>query len=602
MKAQHSTPVSHEVNRTQPSFWVRLQKRRMEHQTNDRLFNAFLMILFPAFIVCLAEVNQHIEVTDFLRFCIQRPSVMLFDFFMAYLMFAALLLFTNRGWIAAWIQGIGYMIISIVELFKYSTNGNHFKLADLSLTSNVKNLTSFAYIKITPALIIYLTLLVVVLGLIYMQNPKFSASWRKRLAPALCCTAAYAAVICIPSVSESVYGFFDVDTSASHNAFATNEKFENNSMLAFIAETTSERLGNLPVEPDRYSPEVVESLLTEEPTASGNAKKPNVVVIMSESFADFRRVSSTPLATDAYDAFDRAADRSRKCSVVVPTFASYTVRTEFELMFGLPVRSLMDTITPQQEISVEAPASMVSYLDRIGYQTVYVHPFTGTFYGRDEIYATYGFDRMLFDEDLTVPVEYFGNGYISDRTVANQILQLMQESDAPLYVHATTMQNHQPYDWIENQSELNVYLEGVRATGDALCALMDGIEALNEPTVLLFVGDHFPSMRAEGNIYDAMGIDSENCAVLYEQPALVWSNFGLDSSNLPTETVSVFYMTPAICEAAGLPLDSFYATVLAQQKKDPVYTSIFMDAEERNETLDLLTYDRILGMNYSGND
>ncbi|MCQ2433750.1 MAG: sulfatase-like hydrolase/transferase [Oscillospiraceae bacterium] len=577
-----------------------LQAKRRRNQEHYKILNAFLTILFPLFIVCLAELNQFVKLGEFAEFCVARPSVILFDFLMSYLMFAALLLFTNHTWIAVWIQGIGYMVISIVELFKYSTNGNHFKLADFSLVPNVKNLTSFAYIKITPPLVLYVSMLLVLLLVIYYQNPAFSASWRKRLMPAIGCTAVYVSVICIPAVSERVYGAFDVDTTESSNAFSTNEKFERNSMLAFIAETTSEKLSNILFEPENYSSELVNAAITEKASAETCAKRPNIIVIMSESFADFRRLPELSLDTDAYDAFDAACKRGYVAELAVPTFASYTVRTEFELMYGLPVRSLMDTITPQREIVPELPSSMVSHLSGIGYQTAYVHPFTGTFYGRDEIYATYGFDKMLFDEDLTVPVEEYPNGYISDKTVFDQILQLVSETDEPLYVHTTTMQNHQPYDWIENASELEVYLEGVRTTGEGLCELLDSLEALDEPTVLMFVGDHFPSMRAEGNIYDAMGIDSENCEVLYEQPALIWSNTALDTSLLPTELCSVFYMTPTVCKAAGLPLSAFYETVLAQKEKNPVYTSIFMDEADRNETLDLLTYDRVVGENYSG--
>ena len=577
-----------------------LQEKRRRNQQHDKILNAVLTILFPLFIVCLAELNQFVKLGEFAAFCVARPSVILFDFLMSYLMFAALLLFTNHTWIAAWIQGIGYMAISIVELFKYSTNGNHFKLADISLAPNVKNLTSFAYIKITPSLVLYIAMLLIFLLIIYYQNPAFSASWRKRLMPGIVCTALYVSVICIPAISESVYGAFDVDTTESSNAFSTNEKFKRNSMLAFIAETTSEKLSNILFPPENYSPELVSAAITEKAGKETCAKRPNIIVVMSESFADFRRLPELSLDTDAYDAFDAACKRGYVAEAAVPTFASYTVRTEFELMYGLPVRSLMDTITPQREIVPELPSSMVSYLSGIGYQTAYVHPFTGTFYGRDEIYSTYGFDTMLFDEDLTVPVEEYPNGYISDHTVFQQLLKLTEETDEPLYVHATTMQNHQPYDWIENASELEVYLEGARTTGEELLKLMDGLEALDEPTVLLFIGDHFPSMRAEGNIYDAMGIDSENCAVLYEQPALIWSNTKLDRSLLPKELCSTFYLTPTICKAAGLPLDAFYETVLAQKAETPVYTSIFMDEADRNETLDLLTYDRIVGENYSG--
>ena len=581
----------------------RMQDFRMRNQQSHRVFNALLGWLFPVFIVCMAELNQCVHITNFLQFCAHRPTVMLFDFLFAYLIYGLLVCLTNRIWAAAAVQGISYMTLSVVELFKYSTNGNHFKLVDLTVGTgfkSIKNLSSFAYIKITLPLVLYVLTAIAMLVLIFLRNPAFTQPLRRRVLPAIGCLTAGFMIICVPGVSHTVYGMFDVDTSASANAFSTNEKFEKNGMLGFLVETTSERLGNLLEEPENYTKEHALEAVTEGEKAAAGDVKPNVIVVMSESFADFRRVESLHLDTDAYDVFDQVTAKSHKLNVAVPTFASYTVRTEFELMFGLPVRSLLDTITPQREINVEKPSNMVSYYNSLGYETAYVHPFVETFYGRDTIYSTYGWDQMIFRDQFTVPVQEYGNGYVSDETVTDQLLALVRESDAPVYVHATTMQNHQPYDWIPEKTELEVYLEGVRASSIALDRLINELEATGEPTILLFIGDHFPSMRKEGNIYDAAGINSENCDVLYEQPALIWSNFELQEEALPTETISAFYLTPTMIEAAGLPVDPFYATILKQRETDPVYTSIFREPDDRNETLDLLTYDRVVGEDYTG--
>ncbi len=579
----------------------RMQEERLHNQKNDRILNLILTWLFPVFIVCLAELNQFVQVTEFLEFCMNRTSVLIFDFIMAYLLYCFILVLTNRVWIAAWVQGLLYMTISVVELFKFNTNGNHFKLVDLSLAPNVKNLTSFAYIQITLPLVIYVLLLFLVLGVMFWQNPAFAAPLRKRVLSAAACLGTYVAVVCVPGISQSVYGVFKVDTTASENAFSTNEKFNNNSMLAFIVETTSEKLADSLREPEGYDAAMLQQALTAPAKPQGsNYIKPNVIVIMSEAFADFRALEAIQLDTDAYDAFDAVADDSVVLRVAVPTFASYTVRTEFELLFGLPVRSLMDTITPQAEIVPEAPSSFVSYYHDMGYQTAYVHPFTRTFYNRDRIYETFGFDTMLFDEDLTVQTKTYPNGYISDATVFAQLNQLLQDNEQPMFIHATTMQNHQPYNWSETGSELDIYLEGIRTTGEALKQFTDTLAKSGEPTVLLFVGDHFPSMRAEGNLYNALGIDSKNCTVLYEQTALIWSNFELNTDPVPDSMISAFYLNNLILEMTGAPVDSFYATVMEQSKEYPVYSSIFMEDAQRSAVLDLLTYDRIVGENYTG--
>ncbi len=577
----------------------KMQAERTANQQRDRKLNAVLTWLFPVFIVCLAELNQFVQISEFLEFCINRTSVLIFDFLMAYLMYCFLLLLTNRVWVASWLQGLTYMLLSVVELFKFNTNGNHLKLVDISLAPNIKNLSSFAYIQINLPLVIYVLLLIVVLGVMFWQNPAFTAHGRRRVLPAMGCLAMYAGIVCVPGISETVYGFFDVDTTASENAFSINEKYDNNSLLAFIVETTSEKIGAALQEPKDYDQQMVEAVLQGGKEGTGSVK-PNVIVIMSEAFADFRALEKLGLNTDAYDAFDAVAKQGTQLTVAVPTFASYTVRTEFELLFGLPVRSLMDTITPQAKLDVDTPSSFVSYYKDMGYDTAYVHPFTRTFYNRDTIYSTFGFDTMIFDDNMTVPAETFGNGYITDAAVFEQVAQLIAQSDAPMFIHTTTMQNHQPYDWKENNSELTLYLEGIRETGKALQQLTDALNACGEPTVLVFVGDHFPSMRGEDNLYNAIGIDSANCNILYNQSAFVWSNYDLNTACLPDEVFSVFYLNSLVLEMIGAPVDDFHATVLAQMEQNPIYTSVFMEENDRNTVLDLLTYDRVAGEDYSG--
>lgn len=73
-------------------------------------------------------------------------------------------------------------------------------------------------------------------------------------------------------------------------------------------------------------------------------------MIMSEAFADFRRFEDQLDLNigDTYAGFDAVAEEGYTGTAIVPTYASWTVRTEFELNFGLPVRSLNDPNMPQR--------------------------------------------------------------------------------------------------------------------------------------------------------------------------------------------------------------------------------------------------------------
>ncbi|MCD7781582.1 MAG: LTA synthase family protein [Methanosphaera sp.] len=413
-----------------------------------------------------------------------------------------------------------------------------------------------------------------------------------------------------------VYAVFDVDTTKSDNAFLVNEKFENNNFIAFFLQTFTENISNKLEEPQDYTEDAVDDILDEDgdnqneedtldeilSIGESDSIKPNVIQIMSESFADFRVFDELNLDTDAYDKVDSIASEGYKGTAIVPTYASFTVKTEFELLFGLPVKSLNDPNMPQRMLLTREQPTMVQYYHHLGYQTAYVHPFLSSFYSRKKVYSQFGFDTMIFQDDFTVPIEYLDD-YITDDTVFRQIESLIEDSEEPLYVHTTTMQNHQPYTNGENpDDEITNYLNNIRITGDALQSFIDYLSSIDEPTVVVFIGDHFPSMRGENNVYDLMGVNSENCQVMFEQNYIIWSNYDLDYSNMPTEKFSTFYLPYVIWDLIDAPKDSFIQSMLDKMETLPIYSTSYDTDMPNDEDLDILTYDRILGDNVSGQD
>jgi phosphoglycerol transferase MdoB-like AlkP superfamily enzyme len=581
--------------------------RRNENSRKYKMTNLLLTVLFPVFIVCMAEINQAKKPAKFILFVAERPSVMLFNILIASLIFYGLMLLFKKGWIAAAIQSFIYMALSITELFKFNTNGNHLIMTDMKLVKSVKSLTSFAYIKITPVLIAYVLIVLIYLGAVFWFNPKMKLKITRRIVPALACIGACVSVVTIPAISKPVYSLFDLDTTAADNTFKLNEKFENNSFLAFFCQTASENLANRLTEPENYSDDTVAAMMNvnidDAENTSFENKKPNVIMIMSEAYADFRRFEDQLDLNigDTYDGFDSVADQGYKGTAIVPTYASWTVRTEFELNFGLPVRSLNDPNMPQRLLLDRAQPTIASYYKSWGYSTAYVHPFMGSFYSRQRVYANFGFDKLIFDEDFTVPINYYGT-YIDDQTVFNQIEKLINETDEPLFLHTTTMQNHQPYDQGENpEDEMGNYFQWISKTGTDFEAFINNLSDIDEPTIVFMIGDHYPSLKGENSVYDQLGMNGDNCSVLYEQPYILWSNYELDYSTIPEEKLSAFYMPYVIMDLIDAPKDSFIQAMDNKMDTLPIYSTNYDSSVGRDEELDILTYDRILGDIVSSN-
>lgn len=596
----------------------RLNERRNLNSETYKATNLILTLMFPIFIVLIAEINQCKYPSKLVMFIVEKPTIFMFDIFISSIIFYTLYLLFRKGFWAVLVQGIVYFFLSTAELFKYGTNGNHLILTDMKLFRSAKSLTSFAYIKITPMLITYALLLIVYIGACFWFNPKLKNSFKKRFIPIIVSFCSCVLVIGVPSVSNMVYAVFDVDTTKSDNAFLVNEKFKNNNFIAFFLQTFTENISNKLEQPQDYTEDTVDEILEDDTSSDStsvqdnidailnssenNGIKPNVIQIMSESFADFRVFDELNLNTDAYDKIDNIASQGYKGTAIVPTYASFTVKTEFELLFGLPVKSLNDPNMPQRMLLTREQPTMVQYYHHYGYQTAYVHPFLSSFYSRSRIYSQFGFDTMIFQDDFTVPIEYL-NDYITDDTVFRQIETLIKDTNEPLYVHTTTMQNHQPYTNGENpDDEITNYLNNVRITGDALQSFIDYLSSIDEPTVVVFIGDHFPSMRGENNVYDLMGVTSENCQVMFEQNYIIWSNYDLDYSSMTNEKFSTFYMPYVIWDLIDAPKDSFIQSMLDKMKTLPIYSTSYDTTLPNDEDLDILTYDRILGDNVSGQD
>lgn len=587
-------------------------QRRGERTEKFKKLNYALLIIFPVFILSMAEIIQGCSVTRYFSMWGHHFGPMLFGLAITYLIFAFLLAIFRTGWITVLIESFIYLALSTTERFKYNTNGNHLIISDMKLFRSVKSLTSFAYIKITWDLVLCYLIVIAAILLIYFFNPKVKWKPIPRVSiGAVFVLIAFGFVMC-PPFYRTAYSAFGIDDTYTIRQSKINEKFNKNGFIGFLLQTLSEDYEHRLKEPEDYSKDHVQDYLKNtSPVTSGNFNggvKPNVIVIMSESFADFRVFDELEdrINDEAYKNFDKVCQEGASRRIITPTFASWTVRAEFELLFGLPVKGLNDPNMPQRELNKEhdLPA-MAQYYDSWGYNTAYVHPFQPTFYGRKSTYPLFGFKNLLFhdddtnESDFTVDVEHYGT-YVDDSTIFNQLIDLLNNSDDPMYIHTTTMQNHQPYNLGEDpDDEFGNYLQWIQYSNDALDKFLNQLEQLDEPTLVFFVGDHFPSLRNETSVYNDIDLTEERESLLYEQTCFFWSNYDADLSKIPDEKFSFFYVPYILLDIIDAPRDTFIEKMMNFMKELPIYSTAFDPSIEHVEELDELTYDRVIGDIYS---
>ena len=585
-----------------------LNAKREANSEKFSLINLLLLVLFPIYITFLAEVIQSKKVSKTIEFFVDRPTVFLFDILVGYIIFAFFIAIFRRSWLVTLAHSVLYLTLSTIELFKYNTNGNHLVLSDMRLAKNVKSLSSFAYIKITWQLILCYVIAVAIFLLIFYLNPKIKVKPLARVISGLACVVIGFAMVTYSRFYKPVYKLFKIDTTKSTNAFLLNEKFDNNQFIAFLVETASESYANRLVKPSDYNEDNINKILSIKPDTTGDfkgRKKPNVIFIMSESYADFRVFDKLDVKDSYYKYFDKACKEGHSGRIITPTYASWTVRAEFELMFGLPVKGINDPNMPQRELADHALPAMARYYNSWGYNTAYVHPFNAEFYSRHKVYKRFGFKEMLFHDDqdnvtdFTVDVEHYGT-YVDDKTIYNQLLDLIKTSDDPIYIHTTTMQNHQPYDQGEDPSdEFGNYLQWIQHTNEGLNSFLEALKKVDEPTLVFFVGDHFPSLRGETSVYNELDLNGENCNILYEQSYFFWSNYDADFSVVPKNKFSFFYVPYVVFKIIDAPHDAFIEKMMKLLDEVPIYSTSYDATIPDNNDLDMLTYDRVVGNIYS---
>lgn len=226
-----------------------------------------------------------------------------------------------------------------------------------------------------------------------------------------------------------------------------------------------------------------------------------IVVVQCESFADPVELFGEPsLALPALEAARAAAAQWGRLHV--SGFGAYTMRTEYGVLFGrgeaaLGFRRYDPFLTALGEASYALPARLAG----AGWRSLFVHPHDMRFYGRDRIMPAGGFAELVGEEHFAARPAG-GPRYVPDAEVAERILALARAAREPTLLYAVTIENHGPWaptgsaapGRAQSADLLASYLRLVRNSDAMLETLIAGLGTTGRPALLVFFGDHRPSI------------------------------------------------------------------------------------------------------------
>ena len=156
---------------------------------------------------------------------------------------------------------------------------------------------------------------------------------------------------------------------------------------------------NLPMadvsRPSGYSADAVGNIAGF-PAATVPADKPDIIIVMSESFWDPTRLPGVKITPDPIP----TAREMSSGSMFSPEFGGMTANIEFEALTGFSNAFLPYGSIPYQQYIRQPLPSLATFLQSEGYTTRALHPFSGWFWNRSPVYQAFGFDRFMSEDKL----------------------------------------------------------------------------------------------------------------------------------------------------------------------------------------------------------
>lgn len=380
-------------------------------------------------------------------------------------------------------------------------------------------------------------------------------------------------------------------------------------------------------EPADYSKKTMEKIVTtyQDEADLYNAtitttEQPNIVYVMSESFSDATRLSGLTIKNDPLTPYKEIANTTYSGQMLSPGYGGGTANIEIEALTGFAMSLFNPQLTtPYTQLmsNFKTFPSLVSLLKNQGYDATAIHPYNTSMYKREEVYKVLGFDDFFSESSMDFTDKLDNNPYISDASAYKQVMQALDKNDTPQFVHLVTMQTHMPYagkystlDYEPTPADDTIanYLQDVHEASMALSDFLAELENSGERTLVVFWGDHLPS------IYSDAIKKANTDAQLHLTEFLMFDSTGklVDSDN-HSVTTSPFYYASNLMQQAQLKESGFYAFLQKLQEKMPAFESNsyytgtdfkseypFSDASQKlYDTYKLLQYDQVSGKAYA---
>ena len=501
------------------------------------------------------------------------------------------------------VLGVLTAVPAAVTYFKLEMRGEPFFPWDIFQISEASGVVGKANLEIQPSMVCtsLLFLLLFLIAAKFLRMPrrrKAPRLWRRRMACGGVSVAVFFGMVWGVYLQPAVTQWFGIVP----DMWMQDRYYRNYGLISSFMSN----LQTLDVSaPEGYSQETVEQLRDQilkdaspEPFYSesyaaqgdGEVTKPNIIFIMDESFWDVTELEGITYDQEITPNLQRLKQAAAVGKSYSPSFGGGTCDVEFEALTGYSMEFLPSGSKPYQQHVTHDMLATPSFLKSQGYDTLAIHGYYRKYWSRDTAYPHLGIDEFIAAEDFENPEKkrsyYRGGGLITDAEMARRIIQEYEDRDPskPLFIHAVTMQNHTSYNeknYPEEElveitsapeglsqdtlSQLRDFATGIREADAMLGTLVDYFSQVEEPTILVFWGDHYNPVGKGYELYEKTGYiepGDTSSPMLHGTPLVIWSNYYQEPVDLGT--VAAYEISPVVMDLYGLERPVLYEYLIQQ--------------------------------------
>lgn len=578
-------------------LFTKVEKQHSEEYFRRIAFFNKYSLLFHALLSCgIVFVVEILSRRNFLSACSfvgGHTGAFLFNAFIVFASLSLVYLFRRRAFFRIIISGF-WIILGIINGCILSNRVTPFGFTDLKCINDLfaMNNTNYFTAEEATIVVIGLGLFALFCAVLFIKGPRYQGRIHK--------------IVVLASIVSVMFIGLPVTTSAAQNANVVASYFSNIAQgyenYGFIYGFSSSVVDRGMSKPDDYTEEHVAEITdkaesTKQETTVTKDDAPNIICVLLESFCDPDEIKFLHYNDDPIPTFHKLEENYSTGYLTVPVVGAGTANSEFEVLTGMSMQYFGTGEYPYKTILKKTDCeSTAADLASIGYGTHAVHNNGGNFYSRVNAFSMMGFDTFTSKELMNIQTYTPNGSWATDDILVDETIKTLDSTpNQPDFTYTITVGTHGDYpkeQVIENpkytangafdeetRNQWTYYINQLNEVDTFMADLIDKVSKRDENTVIVFFGDHLPTMGLQDS--DMRSGD------IYKTKYVTWNNMGLEKQDAD---LYAYQLMASITNSVGI----HEGTILN-------YHQTQMNSSDYLDGLENLQYDILYGDRYCYN-